>query len=76
MRYIGIDKEELWRNFWKYALDSDKKGASGIKNAQIEAPGTMFIPGVIYTINIENDGGLRIDATYLSPILKGEIIPE
>jgi hypothetical protein len=34
----------------------------GIKNAQIEAPGTKFVPGLIYTIKIEHDGGLRIDA--------------
>ena len=65
----------LWRNFWSYALDPHQAKRSGIKNAQIEAPGTMFVPGLLYTIKIEHDGGLRIDSSMLSPILKGETIP-
>ena len=67
-------EEKLWAEFWTYALDPQKAGSGGIKNAQIEAPGTMFVPGVLYTIKIEHDGGLRIDAAQLSPILKGEKI--
>ena len=67
---------ELWKQFWTYALDSQKANGSGIKNAQIEAPGTLFVPGNIYTIRIEHDGGMRIDAAQLSPILKGETIPQ
>ena len=43
---------------------------------QIEAPGTMFVPGTLYTLKIEHDGGIRIDATPLSPILRGERILE
>ena len=68
-------EEHLWRNFWEYALDPTKSGMMGIKNAQIEAPGAMFVPGILYTIKIEHDGGMRIDAVPLSPILKGEHIP-
>lgn len=68
-------EEKLWKNFWKYALDPKKAKAVGIKNAQIEAPGTIFIPGIIYTIKIEHDGGIRIDAAPLPSILKGETIP-
>ena len=65
-------EEKLWQDFWKYALDARHAESMGIKNAQIEAPGTMFIPGYLYTVKIEHDGGLRIDAKALSPILKGE----
>ena len=71
----GLDdpfEHYLWQHFWSYALDPRNGKRSGIKNAQIEAPGTMFVPGVLYTIKIEHDGGLRIDTTMLSPILKGE----
>ena len=68
-------EEHLWKNFWGYALDPSKSQMMGIKNAQIEAPGTMFVPGILYTIKIEHDGGMRIDTTPLSPILKGEHIP-
>ncbi|MBU1062328.1 MAG: hypothetical protein KJ952_06405 [Candidatus Omnitrophica bacterium] len=72
----GSFEKELWRDFWKYALDSKERSKSGIKNAQIEAPGTMFIPGMLYTIKIEHDGGIRIDTSKLPAILKGEKILE
>ena len=67
-------EERLWRKFWEYALNPEEAKKAGIKNAQIEAPGTKFIPGMIYTIKIEHDGGLRIDAKPLNPILRGETI--
>ena len=67
-------EEKLWENFWKYAFHADAAKQMSIKNAQIEAPGTMFIPGTLYTIKIEHDGGLRIDAEPLPAILKGETI--
>jgi len=75
----GLDNEfeqELWQDFWSHALDPSIASRGGIKNAQIEAPGTMFIPGVLYTIKIEHDGGLRIDSAPLSPILQGERLPK
>jgi len=65
----------LWRRFWKYALDSEESRSMGVKNAQIEAPGTMFIPGILYTIHIEHDGGVRIDSAPIPNILKGESLP-
>ena len=65
-------ERRLWQRFWEYALNPQEAKRIGIKNAQIEAPGTKFIPGMIYTIKIEHDGGLRIDAKPMSPILKGE----
>ncbi|MBU3911806.1 MAG: hypothetical protein KKD90_04390 [Candidatus Omnitrophica bacterium] len=68
-------EKELWARFWEQALNPAKAKKSGIKNAQIEAPGTMFIPGMLYTIKIEHDGGMRIDAIKLPDILKGEKIP-
>jgi hypothetical protein len=64
----------LWQRFWQYALDPKEAKAIGIKNAQIEAPGTKFILGLLYTIRIEHDGGMRIDAQPLPQILKGERI--
>lgn len=69
-------EKKLWERFWKYALYPREADIMGIKNAQIEAPGTMFIPGMLYTIKIEHDGGMRIDASPLPDILKGEHIPK
>lgn len=65
---------KLWRKFWLYALAPQEAKRIGIKSAQLEAPGTRFIPGIVYTIKIEHDGGLRIDAVPLPPVLKGEKI--
>ena len=67
-------EKKIWQKFWEYVLDPGKAGKVGIKNAQIEAPGTKFIPSMIYTIKIEHDGGLRIDAKPITPILKNEKI--
>lgn len=74
--YKSSFEEKLWKKFWTYALDPKTAKKIGIKNAQIEAPGTMFIPGMLYTIKIEHDGGMRIDAIPLPFILKGERIPQ
>ncbi len=67
-------EKEIWGNFWKYAVDPDASEKIGVKNAQIEAPGTMFVPGTLYTIKIEHDGGIRIDASSLPGITRGEKI--
>jgi len=71
----NIFEELLWRRFWDFALEPKEAGKMGIKNAQIEAPGSKFIPGMLYTLKIEHDGGLRIDAEALPKILEGETIP-
>lgn len=68
-------EKKLWHEFWEYALNSERTKKMRIKNAQIEAPGTMFVPSTLYTIKIEHDGGMRIDVTPLPAILKGEHIP-
>lgn len=67
---------QLWQKFWKLALDPDYAKRYGIKNVQIEAPGSIFVPGNLYTVKIEHDGGLRIDSMPLPSILKGETIPQ
>ena len=72
-RMSGFENR-FWREFWRYALNEEKAKTAGIKSVQIEAPGVVFIPGYLYTIHIEHDGGLRIDAKALEPILKGEKI--
>lgn len=67
-------EKDIWVRFWDYALKPEMRENTGIKNAQIEAPGSMFLPGTIYTIRIEHDGGLRIDTAPIPAILKGENI--
>ncbi len=65
-------EQHFWRNFWKLAFDEKYAKAMGVKNVQIEAPGMMFVPGFLYTLRIEHDGGLRIDTKPLPEILRGE----
>ncbi len=64
----------LWEDFWKYALDPQARERTGIKNVQVEAPGSIFVPGTIYTLYIEHDGGIRIDTMPVPEILKGETV--
>ncbi len=68
-------EKSLWEKFWNYALDQKAAKERGIKNVQIEAPGSLFLPGYLYTLKIEHDGGLRIDSRPVSNILRGENIP-
>ena len=63
-------EKEIWARFWKYALDPGERKKIGIKNAQVEAPGSVFVPGTIYTLVIEHDGGIRIDTRPIPEILK------
>lgn len=65
-------EKKIWEKFWKYALDPSSREQDGIKSAQIEAPGSVFVPGTIYTLKIEHNGGLRIDTEKIPEILKGE----
>jgi hypothetical protein len=65
-------EREIWSSFWKYALDPERRKQAGIKNAQVEAPGQVFVPGTIYTLLLEHDGGVRIDTRPIPLILKDE----
>lgn len=67
-------QKELWANFWSYVLNPKARKGVGIRNAQIEAPGSVFVPGTLYDIRIEHDGGLRIDPKPIPAILRGETI--
>ena len=70
-------EREIWAKFWRYALDPEKRRSIGIKNAQVEAPGQVFVPGTIYTLTLENDGGVRIDTRPIPDILKEDkVLPK
>jgi hypothetical protein len=65
-------ESRFWKSFWQFALDEKRRGEAGIKNAQIEAPATKFVPEKIYRLILEHDGGLYIEAKDVPEILKGE----
>jgi hypothetical protein len=64
---LGSDDPEIrrlerlyWKSFWKFALDEERRKSANVKNAQIEAPATRFVPDLEYELRIEHDGGLVI----------------
>ena len=65
-------EREIWKKFWRYALDPTERARIGIKNAQVEAPGQVFVPGTIYTLTLEHDGGIGIDTRPIPEILNNE----
>ncbi len=65
-------ERKYWESFWNFALDEGRRKSAGVKNAQIEAPATRFVPDKIYRLVLEHDGGLRIGAHPVPEILKGE----
>ena len=67
-------EKEVWQRFWKYVLDPEVRARVGIKNAQLEAPGSVFVPGTIYTLIIEHHGGIRIDTRPIPEILKPDSV--
>ena len=73
---VSVFEQRLWQEFWQYALQPQAAKRAGIKNAQIEAPGTKFVPGMLYTLKIEHDGGMRVDACPLPNILKSEKVAD
>ena len=52
----GGFEERVWTKFWTYALNEKEAEQHGIKNVQIEAPVSKFVPGYLYTVNIEHYG--------------------
>lgn len=66
-------EREFWQDFWRLVLDPKFAGQKGVRNAQIEAPGSIFLPGYLYTLSIENRGGLVIQANPLPAILVDQI---
>jgi hypothetical protein len=71
-RRVNEIESKYWKSFWVYALDEQRRKDAGVKNAQIEAPATRFVPDKIYRMILEHDGGLRIQASPVPEILKGE----
>jgi hypothetical protein len=75
-RTVSAVEARFWRSFWELALDEKRRAEFGVKNAQIEAPATRFLPEHIYKLILEHDGGLYIQASPVPEILKGEKVTE
>jgi hypothetical protein len=69
-RAVSETEARFWRTFWELALDEERRQQAGVKNAQIEAPATRFVPEMVYRLVLEADGGLTIQASPVPAILK------
>jgi hypothetical protein len=58
-------EEEIWKTLWGYALDGKSSSNVVMKNARINAPGKIFIPGTMYTLTISQDGSLSVETSSL-----------
>lgn len=59
-------EQELWADFWKYALDPQAARAKGIRVAQGEAVRTKLRLGMVYRLTIEAAGGINVTVFDLS----------
>lgn len=52
----------LWSDFWRLADDPAYRKEMGVRVAEGEGVWRPFVPGYLYTITLENNGGLNITA--------------
>jgi hypothetical protein len=65
---ISAFEQELWKDFWRLADDPAYRQSMGVRVAQGESAWRPFEPGKLYTVSIENDGGVNITSEPLKGI--------
>jgi hypothetical protein len=73
-RDVVEGEARFWRSFWQLALSEEQRQAAGVRNAQIEAPATRFVPDMLYRLQLEADGGLFISASPVPEVLKKPVL--
>ncbi len=63
-------ERRFWKSFWRYAMDQNMRRDAKVRNAQIEAPATRFVPDKLYHLYLEADGGLLIQAGPIPRVMK------
>ncbi len=63
-------ERRFWKSFWRYAMDKHMRDEAKVRNAQIEAPATRFVPDKLYHLYIEADGGLLIEAGPIPKVME------
>lgn len=64
---------ELWKEFWRYAVDPKEAKRKGVRIIQGEAVYTRFIPNNIYIITLDHAGGINIKVEPVRQILRDEM---
>lgn len=55
-------EEQLWQQFWKLADDPDYAKSQGVRLAQGQGVWRHLIPGYVYKLTTEANGGLNMEA--------------
>jgi hypothetical protein len=63
-------EHDLWSNFWRLADDASYRASMGVRVAQGEGVWSPFLPGRLYTVSIESDGGLNLTSEPLKGIYR------
>lgn len=65
---VSAFEQDLWKQFWRLADDESYRNSMGVRVAQGEGVWRPFEPGKLYTLSIQNDGGIEITAEPLKGI--------
>ena len=63
---------DLWENFWRYANDPQAAERLGVDVLMGQVVYTRLVPGRIYRLSIEADGGMKITPLAVPPVLAPE----
>lgn len=78
--YRGADarvssfETQLWSDFWRLADDPAYRASMGVRVAEGEGVWRPFQPGYLYTVTLENNGGLNIASEKIRGIYS-ELLP-
>src|SRR4029453_327822 len=63
-------EQELWKDFWRLTIDETFRKEKGVRVAMGQGVWGMFEPDRLYTITLENDGGLSLTSETLKGIYR------
>ena len=66
-------EQNLWQNFWKLAENPAYRASQGVRVANGQGVWFRALPETLYTISIEQDGGLNYSLSPLPAIFRGAL---
>lgn len=68
---VGDVERELWTKFWDFATDPSLAARNGVRVAQGEAVYVPMRKGEVWTLTLQNDGGLNLTRRRPGPAASG-----
>jgi hypothetical protein len=63
-------EQDLWKDFWRLTSDETYRKEKGVRVAMGQGVWGMFEPNRLYTVTLENDGGLSLTSEPLKGIYR------